>query len=146
MNGYNSVTILGTIASDIKLDIVGVKDTPVAKFSMVNNRKYGGKEEAHFFDVTMWGDRATTFAKFHTKGKPAFIVGELKQERWKDKDSGQSRSRIVVHAHTFSFVSHGDKPAGEAHQEPDRKSNRTNESDLYQPGPSSSYDVDDTPF
>lgn len=155
MNGYNSVTLLGTICSDVTIDVVGSKDTPCCKFTVVNNRKFGGKEEAHFFDVVMWGDRAVTFAQHHEKGAPCFVVGELKQEKWKDKATGTARSRLVIHAHTFAFVPNGKRK--EAHAEPDRKSNRTNEADLYRSGRElipdpegvSSFaaeDVDDTPF
>lgn len=136
--------MLGRITSDIQFDHIGDKQTPVAKFSMANNRKYNGKEVAHFFDIELWGDRAVPFVKFHSKGSPCFVVGELRQDVWKDKESGQRRSRIKIAAHTWSFCG---SSKGHSTQEPDRSHNRSNEADVERGDSATMYqDDNDIPF
>lgn len=128
MNGYSSVQLIGRITSDIEMNFLGEKQTAVCKFAIANNRKYGGKEEAHYFDVELWGDRAVSFAKFHEKGSPACVIGELRQSRWKDKATGVNRSRVVIAAHTWVLLPDGKQR--NSTDEPDRKADRSNQREV----------------
>jgi len=140
MNGHCSVLLLGRICSDEGVLNLGPNKTPMLRFTVVLNRKYNGKEEAHFIDCEMWGERAMAFAKYHTKGSACYLQGELKQDRWVDKQTGEKRNKLKVNVHGFSFLpktdggstrSDTDYLAG-GHREPDRKYDPTNQTEVDQ--------------
>lgn len=139
MNGYVNLSILATICSDIEVRSTQ-KGTAIATFRVAVNRKWNNRDEAHFFDVKMWGDRATTFAQYHGKGSPVFLAGELVQERWKNKE-GENRQKVVINAWHFSFLPSNRTGHDEEHQpEQDREATHSNEADIDLP-------IDgDTPF
>ena len=78
----------------------------VAKFGMANNRRHKNrdtgevKEYVTFVECEMYGPMAETFIEYfgegQGKGKAVFIEGELEQQRWDDKDTGEGRSKLVV--------------------------------------------------
>jgi single-strand DNA-binding protein len=158
VNGYNNVILLGRIVSEPEMRHLGPNNTPLARFTVVNNRKHGGKEEAHFFDCEMWGERAEHFCRWHHKGDAVFVTGELRQDRWVDTTAGKKMSKIKLNCFTFSFLpkADGQSTKGEtgylerAHREPDRKSNPTNaadiEDDLFGPEPEAGWDTSFDPF
>ena len=85
----------------------------VCKFGLAVNRRFKDsqsgewKEEPTFVDVTIFGTRAEPFARYHTKGKPAFIEGTLRLDTWEDKNGGGKRSKLYVVADTWEFVGGG---------------------------------------
>jgi single-strand DNA-binding protein len=56
--------------------------------------------------------RAEPFAKYHKKGKPAFIEGSLRLDSWEDKNGGGKRSKLFVVADTWEFVGGGREEGG----------------------------------
>src|SRR4029078_5833786 len=58
-------------------------------------------------DATIFGARAEPFARYHTKGKQAFIEGSLRLDTWEDKNGGGKRSKLYVVADTWEFVGGG---------------------------------------
>lgn len=115
MQDINAVFIVGRLTrqADLKYTNGG---TAVSKFSVAVNRsrKKGDQweDEAHFFDCTLWGKQAEGVNKYLTKGQQVAIKGELRQDRWTDKDSGKGRSKVEIHADTLQLV--GGKKSGEA--------------------------------
>jgi len=83
-------------------EIKDARGTVVCQFAIAVNRKSKGEDVPSFFDCVIFGDQATNFAKYHSKGDLAFVVGEPEQQRW-EKD-GQKRSRIVFKAFRWTFV------------------------------------------
>lgn len=69
-----------------------VKGTTVKEFSLAVDQSSG----AHFFDVVLWGEEAEGFSA--KKGQWVQIEGSLRQDRWKDKTTGDARSRVRVNA------------------------------------------------
>ena len=49
--------------------------------------------EVHFVDWTAWGKLAQRCAGRLHKGDGVLLVGELRQERWEDKDTGAKREK-----------------------------------------------------
>ncbi len=83
----------------------------ICKFGLAVNRRFKDqsgewRDEATFVDITVFGKRGEAFAKFHTKGKPAFIEGTLRFDTWEDKDGGK-RSKLYVVADSWEFVGGG---------------------------------------
>lgn len=73
----------------------------VAKFTVVVNSKYKAsdgtaKEEATFLECVAWNKTAELIGQYTRKGSEILVDGELKQENWDDKTTGQKRSKLVL--------------------------------------------------
>lgn len=92
MSVGNSVSLIGRLTRDVEAPA----NNGPARFSIaINRRKKVGEEwqdEAHFIDCEYWH---RSILQYLTKGKEIAVEGELKQDRWTDKE-GNARSRIVV--------------------------------------------------
>lgn len=64
----------------------------------------GKKGEATFIDAVVFGKRAEAFCSYFHKGKPVAISGELRQENWQDRATGQNRSKLKITVNRWSFV------------------------------------------
>ncbi len=98
-NDINSVVLVGRLTRDAELKYTA-SGTAVCKFSIAVNRsrKTGDTwgEEAHFFDIVLWGRQGEAIHQYLGKGKQIAVQGELRQSRW--EQNGQNRSRVEVHA------------------------------------------------
>jgi len=61
-----------------------------------------------WIDVEAWGHLAGTIAQHGIKGRGVSVSGRLTQKTWRDKDTGEARSRYVVTARDVDF--HQDGP------------------------------------
>lgn len=61
-----------------------------------------------FINYKIVGRRGETFAKFHKKGSPAYLVGELTTEYWTDKKTGEEKSKQVFEADKWEFCGAGE--------------------------------------
>ena len=59
----------------------------------------------NFFDVTIWGNQASNCEKYLRKGSQIAINGSLRQNRWTDPATNQTRSRVEVIANSIQFLS-----------------------------------------
>jgi single-strand DNA-binding protein len=150
MANYNKVILMGNLTRDPEVRFAQ-NGTAICKLGLAVNRRYqdaGGewKEEPTFVDVTIFGKRGEAFAKFHAKGKPAFIEGELRYDQWDDKATGQKRSKLYVVGFNWEFVGTGPgapRGAGGGSGFEDAPSSGGGG---YQGAPAGAADVDDTPF
>jgi single-strand DNA-binding protein len=112
MSSYNKVILMGNLTRDPELRYTS-NQTAICKFGLAVNRRFKDaqsgewKEEPTFIDVTIFGARAEPFARYHTKGKPAFIEGSLRLDTWDDKNGGGKRSKLYVVADTWEVVGAG---------------------------------------
>lgn len=113
MTDINSVTIVGRLVRDLNgSDPREYAFTPNgqarANISIAVNRsrKQGEQwvEEAHFFNVTIWGKTAENLLPYLKKGKQICVEGYLKQDRWQDKATGQSRSSVSIVANNVQLL------------------------------------------
>lgn len=117
MASYNKVILMGNLTRDPELRYTA-NNTAICKFGLAVNRRFKDsqtgewKEEPTFVDVTIFGARAEPFARYHTKGKPAFIEGTLRLDTWEDKNGGGKRSKLYVVADTWEFVGQGGRGEG----------------------------------
>jgi single-strand DNA-binding protein len=81
-------------------------------------------ENTYFFDCDCIGRNATTINKFLRKGREILVTGSLKQDKWKDKESGDNRSRIVIQVEDFEFL---DSPK-DTNSNDDSKDNKSTQS------------------
>jgi len=133
----NTVSLIGRIVRDAELKFTS-GGLAVMNFSLAVNarvKKDGEwKDEADFFDVTMFGKYAEATAQYLTKGSQVGVVGKLKQDRW-EKD-GQKRSKVSVIADDLTLL--GGKH--DTRQEGGRGAEPLNTQDAPQP------DDSDIPF
>ena len=99
----NITLIGGNITRDIEIRTIAT-GTAIADFSIAVNEKYGEKESVHFFEITAWGKTAEFVSKYFKKGDPILIEGRLNQETWKDKTTGDNRSKIKITAEQVNFM------------------------------------------
>jgi single-strand DNA-binding protein len=111
MASYNKVILMGNLTRKPEVRYAQ-NGTAIVKFGLAVNRRYKDqsgewKEEPTFVDITMFGKRGEAFAKYHDKGKPAFIEGSLRFDTWDDKQSGEKRSKLYVVGDEWQFVGSG---------------------------------------
>jgi single-strand DNA-binding protein len=112
MASFNKVILMGNLTRDPELRYTAA-NMAICKFGLAVNRRFKDsatgewKEEPTFVDVTIFGTRAEPFARYHSKGKPAFIEGSLRLDTWEDKNGGGKRSKLYVVADTWEFVGGG---------------------------------------
>lgn len=102
----NKVILVGRLCSDAILKYTN-SGTANSKLSIAVNRrkKVGDKweEEVSFFDVNVWGKTAESLNQYLTKGKQIGVEGELRQNRWTDKE-GQNRSKVEINANNIQLL------------------------------------------
>jgi len=114
MTDFNHVVLIGRLTRDAELRYTN-SNLAVCKFSIANNQRRKKEnawvDEAHFFDVTLWGKTAESLHKYLVKGKQVAVEGQLRQSRW-EKD-GQTRSRVEINANNIQLLgsSQGAGPA-----------------------------------
>ena len=114
MNNHNLVGRL-TGAPVLKTINAGTDDeTKVCEFSVACERTGGrtdanGNKPVDYFDIRVWGGRAEAHHKYLVQGQRIYISGEVRQERWTDKETGQKRSK---HVHVAKDTEWLDKPKG----------------------------------
>lgn len=105
MNDFNHVVLIGRLTRDAELRYTA-SNLAVCKFSLANNQRRkkdnAWVDEAHFFDVTVWGKTAESLHKYLVKGKQVAVEGQLRQSRW-EKD-GQTRSRVEINANNIQLL------------------------------------------
>jgi single-strand DNA-binding protein len=108
MNDMNIVALIGRLTRDAELKYTN-SGMAVCKFAIaVNSRRKNGDqwvEEAHFFDVVLWGKSGEALNQYLVKGKQIAVEGELRQSRW--EQDGQSRSRVEIHANNVQLLGGG---------------------------------------
>lgn len=138
MTDLNHVTLIGRLTRDAELKYTQ-NGFAISNFSIaVNRRRKNGEqwvEEAHFFDITLYGKSAESLKQYLIKGKQIAVDGELRQDRW--EQDGQQRSKVVIAANnvqllgggsssnsgsyaggTSSFQTYGQPPSGQAYGQP----------------------------
>ena len=116
MASYNKVILMGNLTRKPELRYAQ-NGTAICKFGLAVNRRFKDqtgewKEEATFVDITFFGKRGEAFAKYHDKGKVAFIEGSLRLDQWDDKQSGDKRSKLYVVGDDWQFVGSGQGASG----------------------------------
>ncbi|KFE41941.1 single-stranded DNA-binding protein [Staphylococcus agnetis] len=96
----NSVILTGRITKDLELKQAG--QTQVTNFSMAVDNPFK-KDDASFFDIVAFGKTAELLNNYCGKGSKILIEGNLKQDRFQDKQ-GNNRSAVLVIANRVEFL------------------------------------------
>lgn len=102
----NTVTVIGTLTRDGELKKVG-DNFNILNLSLANNyiQKKGDKyeQQVNYFDVKLFGKAAEALAKYLVKGTKIAVSGKLRQERWTDKNTNKTASRVCINADSIDF-------------------------------------------
>ena len=111
--GVNSVTLVGRAGRDPEVRYFE-SGTVVANLTLAVNRR-SRDEEPDWFNLEIWGRQAQIAADYVKKGSLLGIVGSLKFDHWKDRNSGEDRSKPVVRVERLELLgSRRDNEAAQA--------------------------------
>ena len=117
MADINHVTLVGRLVRDAQLKYTN-SGLAICEFSVaVNTRRRQGDEwvdEAHFFDVTLFGRQGEAIQRYLVQGKQVGVEGQLRQDRWQTPE-GQNRSKVGIVASNVMLLGSRDgsgAPAG----------------------------------
>ncbi|MTV20905.1 single-stranded DNA-binding protein [Staphylococcus delphini] len=96
----NSVILTGRITKDLELKQAG--QTQVTNFAMAVDNPFK-KDDTSFFEIVAFGKTAELLNNYCGKGSKILIEGNLKQDRFEDKN-GNNRSVIRVIANRIEFL------------------------------------------
>lgn len=101
MDGLNQVTLIGSVGKDAEVKFIG-ENSQVAKFSLATNRSYKDKTgekktQTEWHNIEVWGDTAKFAGQYVKKGGLVLILGEIRYEKFEDKEGKQQqRTKIVA--------------------------------------------------
>jgi single-strand DNA-binding protein len=138
----NHSIIAGNLTRDPETRYLA-NDKVVCKFSLAHSKKFKvgdeHREKVLFLDCQAWGRTADVIGQYAANGKPIIVEGELEMEQWEDKDTGKSRSKIMLNVVRLHFVPDGKR--GESA----RPAEASAEPTTLQAAPSSAVKADDEP-
>ncbi len=101
MDGLNQVTLVGSVGKDAETRMIG-ENSQVPKFGLATNRSYKDKNgekqtQTEWHNIEVWGDTAKFAGNFVKKGGLVLVTGEIRYEKFDDKDGKpQQRTKIVA--------------------------------------------------
>ena len=97
MSDHNIVTLIGRLTADPQRKYTQGR-MEIAEFSIANNYYVSTKNtaEVNYFDIVAFGKLAETVSKYLIKGKQVLICGTLRQERWQDKNTNTTKSKVRI--------------------------------------------------
>lgn len=117
----DSVQELNKTVNVNKINIVGRtgKDVEMKYFESGNNKALTSlavrrtKDQTDWFNIELWGKTAEVAGNYVRKGGLIGIEGQIKIEEWTDKNSGETRSKLLVNGTQLELL--GSKQTEEEH-------------------------------
>ena len=88
----NSVILVGRLTKDIELKYP--QNKPVATFCIAVN--HAKEDDVSFFNITVFGKIAENCSKYIGQGSQVIVSGELKQNKWTDKNGNTQYSISII--------------------------------------------------
>jgi len=153
MASFNRVVLVGNLTKDIELRHTK-NNTAVTDISIAVNERVKKNEqwvdEAHFFDITLWGRLAEIAAEYLSKGSSVLIEGRLKHDRW--EQDGQKRSKVGIVGEKMQMLGSkgggggSNSSSGSNYSSSPSSSGADSSSSYQQPEQASSPPQDEVPF
>lgn len=136
----NNICIVGNVCNDIELRETA-NGRKYCRLNIAVNRIYAnadGERVTDFFNVTVWGARAETCARYLKKGGKVAVTGSLENRSYEDKD-GNKRVSNEINPLNIEFLYGLSNGNNEETEEKPRKSRKQSSND---------YEIceDDLPF
>ena len=106
----NKAMIIGNLGADPELRYTQ-EGRPVCNFSLATTEKWKDKEgnqqeRTEWHKVVVWGKQAENCEKYLSKGRQAYVEGNIQTRDWEDQD-GNKRYTTEIVARTVQFLSGG---------------------------------------
>ena len=99
MNGVNMIMLGGRLTRDPNIRHTdNGKPLTIANFSIAVNRDYKDKDGNYltdYFDCNAFGNTANFVEKYCQKGTSVVITGELRNNRYKDKNGNEVYGQVI---------------------------------------------------
>ncbi len=92
--GINSISLVGRAGRDPEVKYFE-SGSIVANFTLAVSRR-SRNEEPDWFNLEIWGKQAQVAADYVRKGSLLGITGSFKLDQWKDKNTGENKSKPVI--------------------------------------------------
>jgi single-strand DNA-binding protein len=121
MPNYNHTVIMGHLVRDPETRFLpggtAVTECAIATTKKWTNKNTNQKEEkTMFLDLVIWGKSGEFFSEWYEKGRAVMVAGELEQDTWEDKTSGQKRSKIKLNVRDHQSAGASKRKDGQASQ------------------------------
>lgn len=103
MAGFAKVTIVGTLVRDPELKYT-TNQKAVCEITVAVSKGNKGNEKTAFIDCVLFNKAAELTSEYYRKGSPIGLDGELVQDNWEDRQTGQKRSKMKVQASGLHFL------------------------------------------
>lgn len=113
-NIINSVTLVGRAGTNPETRYFE-SSSVVTKVNLAVRRP-GKNQDPDWFPVEAWGKQAEVLANYVSKGDQVGVIGELRFDRWTDKNTQQERIKPVVRAIRIELLGNSKGTATEASQ------------------------------
>ena len=100
MSDVNKVFVMGRLTRNAETKTTS-NGTFIANFSIATNRSKKNGDETwgeivHFFNFSLYGNRARKLEAYLKQGQQVFIEGHLSQRRWEKDGKKQQRMEIDI--------------------------------------------------
>lgn len=141
MNTLNKVQILGRLGKDPELKYTQ-RGTAVCSMTIATNKQWKDdadqkQELVEWHKIVVWGKLGELCNQYLSKGRQAFVEGELKTRSWEDKD-GKKCYMTEINATNIIFI------GSQENAQP--KENKEMIDENFKPDVNSAYTTDDIPF
>lgn len=111
---FNRVLLGGRLTCDPELHTLPSNLAVVNIGVAINSKRKTAtgeyKETVVYVDCSAFGKTAEAIKQYFTKGKPIFIEGKLRMEKWQGKTDNKWHTKLSITIDNFQFVDFG-KPA-----------------------------------
>ncbi len=110
MSNVNKVILVGQLGQDPELRHTA-KGNAVLTISVATNKDIKSaegekKKQTQWHKAVVWGKQAEVCAKYLTKGSRIYLEGELRTQKWEDKD-GIERKTAEISVADIRFLGGG---------------------------------------
>ena len=132
----NNICIVGNVCNDIELRETA-NGRKYCRLNIAVNRIYAnadGERVTDFFNVTVWGARAETCAKYLKKGVKVAVTGSLENRSYEDKDGNKRVSNEINPLNVEFLYGIGNGNNEETEEKPRKSQKKTQDYEEYDEG------------
>jgi single-strand DNA-binding protein len=100
----NKYICIANLTKDVELRYTPTGKA-VANLNLAINTGYGERKETIFITATAWDKTAESCNNYLSNGKKVAVEGQLKEQKWQDKETGKERSKIILNINQIEFLS-----------------------------------------
>jgi len=127
MANFNQTNLIGRLTRDPEVKYVG--QLAICEISLAFNTGSKDKQKSNFIEVTFFDKTAENAGEYLSKGKEVLVTGELSQDSWEDKTTGQKRSKHVLKAFSFQMLGSPTPKKSEASGQESSENSENSEND-----------------